>query len=578
METRANFVVIGICTLLAIAGALGFFVWLAQFEVNRQFNYYDIVFDNVSGLSRASDVRFNGLSVGQVVTIGLSDTHIGKVSAKIEVAAGTPINEDTTAQLASQGVTGVSYVALTSGRDDAAPLVGKDGHLPEIIAKRSVIEALSHDAPDLVAQAKGLVEDVRKVFTPELAGQVSQIVGNLDKATQDLSGAFDNFAKIADSFQQASGEVGAFTKRLDPIGDALQTSLGNLDGTLTAAKGAFAAAETTLGGADGTLDSARKAIDNADATLRAKLPGIMDDLSETTATLRTAVAEVSSGTNRVVSQAGDATDAATARLNELKGTIETLDKTLSTAQTTLASVSETSDSVNALVSGEGTGLVTDARATLAEVKPSIEALNRMMAEDVPGIVSGVKGAVASANRVIEDTGQHVDALADGLQPLTAQAGTTLAAATKTLQDAGATLDRIDGALGTAEGALTAAQGTFVSAQRVMDQDVSPAAADIREAASGINASVGKVADDLPAITSQLRDAIAKADTVIGRVDTMVATSAAPINDFTRNGLPQFVRFTAEARALVARLDALTARLERDPAGALLGNRVPDYRR
>ncbi len=578
METRANFVVIGICTLLAIAGGLGFFVWLAQFEVNRQFDNYNVIFDNVSGLGRASEVRFNGLTVGQVVSIGLSDRYVGKVSAKIEVAAGTPINEDTTAQLASQGVTGVSYVSLTSGREDAGPIKSEDGRLPEIVGKRSVVDVLSHDAPDLVAQAKGLVEDVRKVFTPELAGKVNQIVSNLDKASSDLGRAFDDFSKISASVSQATGQIGAFTQRLDPIGDAVQTSLGNLDGTLTEAKGAFAAAQKTLSGADGTLDSARKAIDTADAVLVAKLPGIADDLANTTATLRTAVAEISSGTNRVVSKASDATDATTERLNELKATIASLDRTLTQAQTALASISQTSDSVRTLVEGEGTGLVTDARSTLADVKPSIAALDRMMTEDVPGIVTQVHDAVASANQVIEDTGRHIGALADGVQPLTAQAGTTLEAATKTMQDASATLGRIDAALGTAEGALTAAQGTFVSAQRVMDEDVAPTAADIRSAASGINASVAKVADDLPAITDQLRDAITKANAVIARVDTVVARSAAPVDDFTRNGLPQFVRFTAEARALVARLDALTARIERDPAGLLLGNRVPDYRR
>ena len=578
METRANFVVIGLCTLLAIAGALGFLVWLAQFEVNRQFNYYDIVFDNVSGLSRASDVRFNGLSVGQVVSIGLSDTHVGKVSARIEVTAGTPINEDTTAQLASQGVTGVSYVSLTSGRDDAAPLEAEDGRVPEIIARRSVIEALSHDAPDLVAQAKGLVEDVRKVFTPELAGRVNQIVSNLDKATQDLSGAFDDFSRIASSAQLAAGQVGEFTARLDPIGDALQTSLGNLDGTLTEAKAAFAAAQKTLGGADGTLDSARKAIDNTDALIAAKLPGIMDDLSETTATLRTAVAEISSGTNRVVGQAGDATDAATARLNELKATIESVDKTLVQAQTALASVSKTSDSVDRARRRRGNR----PRHRRPRHARRGEALDRVAEQADDRGRSGHRHRGARGGRLRQPRHRRhrpaIDTLATGLEPLTAQATTTLEAATRTMQDASATLDRIDGALGTAEGALTAAQGTFVSAQRVMDEDVAPTAADIREAASGINASIDKVAGDLPAITGQLRETIARADAVISRVDTVVAQSAGPVGDFTRNGLPQFVRFTSEARELVARLSALTARLERDPAGTLLGNRVPDYRR
>ncbi|MFO1142898.1 MAG: MlaD family protein [Amaricoccus sp.] len=693
METRANFLVIGVCTLLAIAGALGFLVWLAQFEVNRQFNYYNVIFENVSGLSRASDVRFNGLTVGQVVSIGLSEHHPGKVSAKIEVAAGTPINEDTTAQLAAQGVTGVSFVSLTSGRDDAAPLKSEDGELPEIFARRSVVEALQHDAPDLVAQAKGLVEDVRKVFTPALADQVNRVVGNLDKASQDLGGAFADFSKIASSVSLASGQVGKFTDRLDPIGDALQTSLANLDTALTGAKETFTAAQKTLGGADVTLDTAKTAIGNADTVLEAKLPQIMDDLSETTATLRTAIAEISSGANHVVSQAGDATDSATSRMNEIKATIANLDATLAKAQTALASVAATSDSVRTLVDGEGAGLVsdarstltaaqpgiaslskiasdqlpatvaqvhdaaagisggvdrvatqagqaadaatarleelkgtiasldatlgktqtalasvtatsdsartlvdgegtrlvTDARATLAAAKPAIESLNRIMSDEVPGIVAQLKDAVASANRVIDDTGKRIDAIADGVQPLSAQAttslaalteqsGTTLEAATRTMQDASATLTRIDGAIGSAEGALTAAQGTFTSAQRVMDEDVSPTAADIREAASGINASVAKVASDLPAITDELHSAIAKANTVIGRVDAIVATSAPPIDDFTRNGLPQFVRFTAEARALVAQLDALTARIERDPAGFLLGSRAPDFRR
>ena len=214
--------------------------------------------------------------------------------------------------------------------------------------------------------------------------------------------------------------------------------------------------------------------------MSAKLPGIINDLSETTATLRTAVAEISSGTNRVVGQAGEATDAATARLTELKATIANVDKTLAEVQATLASVSRTSDSVGTLVSGEGTGLVTDARATLADVKPSIAALNRMMTEDVPDREPGACGGGLGqhgdrehrpAYRRARDRARAPDRAGDD------DAGD----ATKTMQDASATLDRIDGAIGTAEGALTAAQGTFVSAQRVMNEDVGPTAADIRAA-------------------------------------------------------------------------------------------------
>ena len=72
METRANYVLIGACTLVAIVLGLGFFVWLAKFQVDRQYAYYDVLFDNVSGLNRAADVRFSGLTVGQVQSLELA--------------------------------------------------------------------------------------------------------------------------------------------------------------------------------------------------------------------------------------------------------------------------------------------------------------------------------------------------------------------------------------------------------------------------------------------------------------------------------------------------------------------------
>ena len=101
---------------------LGFFVWLAKFQIDRQYAYYDVLFDNVSGLSRAADVRFSGLSVGQVVSLELDETGSGRVRVRVEVAADTPIHEGATAQLQAQGVTGVSLVSLSPG-DPAKPLL-----------------------------------------------------------------------------------------------------------------------------------------------------------------------------------------------------------------------------------------------------------------------------------------------------------------------------------------------------------------------------------------------------------------------------------------------------------------------
>ena len=81
-----------------------------------------------------------------------------------------------------------------------------------------------------------------------------------------------------------------------------------------------------------------------------------------------------------------------------------------------------------------------------------------------------------------------------------------------------------------------------------------------------------------AITADLRTAIERASATIERIDGVVASSAGPVREFTTTGLPQFVRFTAEARALVTSLEQLTRRIERDPAGFFLGSKEPTYRR
>ena len=69
METKANFVLIGAFTLAGIIGALAFLLWLAKVQVDRQYAYYEVLFDSVSGLSEAAGVDYNGLPVGQVVSL-----------------------------------------------------------------------------------------------------------------------------------------------------------------------------------------------------------------------------------------------------------------------------------------------------------------------------------------------------------------------------------------------------------------------------------------------------------------------------------------------------------------------------
>ena len=46
MENRASFFLIGLFVLAGIAGLFGAAIWLAKVEIDKEFNYYDIYFDD----------------------------------------------------------------------------------------------------------------------------------------------------------------------------------------------------------------------------------------------------------------------------------------------------------------------------------------------------------------------------------------------------------------------------------------------------------------------------------------------------------------------------------------------------
>ena len=242
METQARYIVVGTFTLAAMAALLGFLLWLGRVEINRAYAQYDIVFDSVSGLSQDSLVRYNGVDVGNVLSIDLDRQNPSLVRVRIEINAATPVRKDTMATLSSQGVTGVSFVALEGGsRSSEALLVVPPAEVPLITSQPSVVQELTDAVPNLLKEAAALIKDVRQFTTPENKAALAAILKNVEDAT----------AKI--------------------------------DGVAARADTLLTAAEKTLARADTALQSADTAFASANAVIKDDIPGLIDGLKATVA-------------------------------------------------------------------------------------------------------------------------------------------------------------------------------------------------------------------------------------------------------------------------------------------------------
>jgi phospholipid/cholesterol/gamma-HCH transport system substrate-binding protein len=209
METKANHIVIGAFAIATILMTFLFVLWIGQIQLSREFTTYDLYFKgSVSGLSVASDVRYNGISVGDVKGIYLDVDDPNLVRVQIEVDAQAPVKIDTIAQMAFLGVTGVSFIELTGGTAQSEALLPKDGELHAVIeVKRSAIQELLETAPDIVAQSNLLLLQGAKLLSDENIERVSNTLRDLEIVVTAISKRDEEIGELIAHASATSGHL-----------------------------------------------------------------------------------------------------------------------------------------------------------------------------------------------------------------------------------------------------------------------------------------------------------------------------------------------------------------------------------
>ncbi|MDO9596942.1 MAG: MlaD family protein [Azoarcus sp.] len=209
METRAHHVLIGLFTLIVVGIALLFALWLGKTGSDRQFNFYDIIFEEaVSGLSQGSAVQFNGIKIGEVTNLRLDPNNPRRVLARIRVDGQAPIRSDTRAGLVMAGITGISIIRLSSGDDpNRSELKADDGGIPTILAEPSPISKLLADGGDVVLNINELLIQARSLFSAENSANFSRTLANLEQTTGALAAQRDDMRQALRQLALASEQA-----------------------------------------------------------------------------------------------------------------------------------------------------------------------------------------------------------------------------------------------------------------------------------------------------------------------------------------------------------------------------------
>ena len=285
METRANHIWVGAVTLLLLAMAAAFIIWIARLNEGAQ-NEYDIFFkQSVSGLARGSEVAYAGVPVGKVTRIELWEKDPEFVRVRITVDEDVPILQGTTATIQGS-FTGVSTIQMEGAVRGAPPITepGPEG-VPVIPTKRGGLGELLTNAPLLMERLANLTERLTMVLSDKNQESIEGILQNTDVMTRNLAEATpridQTMAELQATLRQATETLAEFeqvaqsTDRL--INGEGQSLADQLRETLQTAESAMAALEATVNDvrpaaqqlSSSTLPETEAAIRDLRATTRA---------------------------------------------------------------------------------------------------------------------------------------------------------------------------------------------------------------------------------------------------------------------------------------------------------------------
>ena len=305
MESKVNYAIIGTFVLVAIFCMVGFVAYLSGRGVSEKLSDYVVVYTTPPrGISVGSEVRYNGLKMGEVTDASLDPEDQNKVLVSIRIKETTPVLKDTYGQLEPLGLTGLSYIQLFPG-DSTDPVERQTmfGAIPRIEGRASQFDFLLGGSGTVIENANMALGRAVAVLSPEATQNFHSILANINTITSgfaqsDLSN--ERIEEFMNAIEQAALDVSTAALSVDGTAKDVTTFLESDE-----IKTVLLQVDTTLKMADQTLREYKTLAEHG-TELSDEAARMIEDFSATglqdLSTSITALRDVMDSLNRVVEE------------------------------------------------------------------------------------------------------------------------------------------------------------------------------------------------------------------------------------------------------------------------------------
>jgi phospholipid/cholesterol/gamma-HCH transport system substrate-binding protein len=433
METRANYVIVGIFTLVAILAAFAFVYWTAAIGDRGETTLLRVrIPGSASGLGRGSFVLFNGVKVGDVKRVYIDVDNPTVAIADTEIDRMTPITKSTQADIGLAGLTGQANIEL-KGADPKEPKLldqaEKEGKVAEIVANPSAVTNLLQTAQNIFTRADKVLSELEG-FTKDVRGPLTQTVQNVQT--------------FSDALAKNSDGIDKFLSSVSALSDELKGVSGKLDGTLKAAEGLLNAVDrdkiksivanvdtvtANLKQTSQQLDGVIKNVDTAVGSVNdfakqtqgtlAKVDGVLEGVDP--AQVREALANIqkaSENANKAAADIAVVTDKFANRADDIDQTIKDakqLAQRLNDASVRVDGILARVDTL--LGSGQADGVMADARDTLKSFKQVADTLNARLGVITDNLARFSGQGLSNVEALVQDSRRSISRIEEAVTDL-----------------------------------------------------------------------------------------------------------------------------------------------------------------
>jgi phospholipid/cholesterol/gamma-HCH transport system substrate-binding protein len=266
-QTRLGFfMVAGVaiaCAMIAIPIGASF--------TNRQKTFYTYFSgESLSGLEQGAQTKFNGVPIGKVDKITYDPHDLARVRVEFKIQEDFPMKKDMFARTGAMGITGLKYVEIQGGSNDA-PLLKPNSEIP---SKISTMASITGKAEVIVAKVELLLNHLNKITEPDSLESIKKVLANLAAITNDFKGFFNT---VGPDFQMVSSSVQKVMVRLDSISRDVKSLTGALNSNLSSRQ---------IGSILGSADSTVRSVKNLTETVNLMVKQSREDFSVSMQNLR----------------------------------------------------------------------------------------------------------------------------------------------------------------------------------------------------------------------------------------------------------------------------------------------------